>query len=219
MTSSTAPGAADIGTVDELHAVRHEDHRPGRLRRRRVPRRAAGAARLLRAGREAHAAGATRCTAPRCATRWWRGCSARPAWKQYPQHADVADHPPGLRHRAAAHRHDGAAPAAVRGPGAPGLGDVADAGAAAAAAARDVGGQPAVRADAGRLRPASHREPGLHGRALHLRRHGGGVLAVAAPVDAVGRLREPRAPADLLGVAGRAGLDRAPTRGIGATCS
>ena len=64
-----------------------------------------------------------------------------------------------------------------------------------------------------RARRAVHQgargEPRLHRAALHDRRRGGGVLAAAAPVAALGVLRDARAPADVLAVAGAAGLDQA----------
>ena len=55
----------------------------------------------------------------------------------------------------------------------------------------------------------AQREPRVHGPALHDRRRGRGVLAAAAPVAAVGVLRDAGAPPDLLAVAGAAGLDQA----------
>ena len=130
------------------------------------------------------------------------------AWQHWPAHADVSDRAPDLRHRAAPDRHHGAAPAARRRPRAPRAGDVAHPGARAAPAAGDLGGQPGVPADPGGLRAAPRRASRVHGRALHGGRPGGGVLAAAAAVDAVGLLRVPGPPADLLALAARAGLDR-----------
>ena len=89
-----------------------------------------------------------------------------------------------------------------------------------APAARDLGRRPGVPRSIQAAYERHHVEhPGVHGRALHRGRPGGGVLAAAAAVDALGLLRVPGPPAGLLGLAGRAGLDRAPTAGTGATCS
>src|SRR5262249_45993290 len=60
----------------------------------------------------------------------------------------------------------------------------------------------------GGLRAAPRLPPRVHGGPLRGRRPGRGVLAAAAAVDALGLLRVPRAPAGLLRLAGRAGLDR-----------
>ncbi len=122
MTSSTRAGRADIGTVDDLHASATkitglddfggEDYLAGlqvllasyAQDEKLTPLGKQGAPR--RAARRAGGAPAQR-----------GGVAAVPAAR------GRVDHPPRLRHRAAAHRHDGAAPAAVRGPGAPGSGD------------------------------------------------------------------------------------------------
>src|SRR5205823_9578075 len=93
-------------------------------------------------------------------------------------------------------------------PGTSGRGSVAHRGAAAEATPEHLAGQPGLPADSVRLPAASHRAAGVHGAALHVRRRGRGVLAVAAPVDEVDLLRVPGTPAHLLGLAGRPGLDR-----------
>ena len=118
------------------------------------------------------------------------------------------DRPAAVRHRAAQDRHHRAAPAARRGPGAPGPGAVAGRGAAAPAAAADLGGQPGLPVHPGRLRAAPRRAPRVHGGALHGRRPGRGVLAAAAAVDALDLLGVPGPPAVLLRLAARPGLDR-----------
>ena len=66
---------------------------------------------------------------------------------------------------------------------------------------------------------AHEENPDYTGPALHDRRRGGGVLAAAAPVAAFGVLRDAGAPAHLLAVAGQAGLDQGPISGIARTCS
>ncbi len=130
------------------------------------------------------------------------------AWAQHPGYAEVAHRAAGLCHRAPPHRHDRPAPPAHRRPGQSGPGGVAHRGAAATAAPGNLGQQPGVPVHPGGLRTAPRVLSRVHGGALHGRRPGGGVLAAAAAVDAVDLLRVPRAPAGLLFLAERPGLDR-----------
>ena len=62
-------------------------------------------------------------------------------------------------------------------------------------------------------------EPRLHRPALHDRRRGGGVLAVAAAVAALGLLRDAGPRSDLLAVVVAAGLDEALCSATARTCS
>ena len=108
-----------------------------------------------------------------------------------------------LRHRAAAHRYHGSAPPAVRRSATPGSGTVAGGVPAAPAAPGNLAGQPGFRPARRAVQEGARREPRLHRPALHDRRRGGGVLAAAAPVAALGVLRDPGARAHLFAVAGR----------------
>ena len=142
------------------------------------------------------------------------------AWKQYPQHADVADRAADLRHRPAAHRHHGACTGcSTADPRHQGL-ELWLAEFPQPRPPRETWSQNPVFAAARRpVHQGARREPGLHRPALHDRRRGRGVLAAAAPVAALGVLRDAGAPADLLAVAGRAGLDASRISGTARTCS
>src|SRR6476619_6160296 len=79
---------------------------------------------------------------------------------------------------------------------------------AATAPTRNLVGQPGFPGARRPIHPSAQREPRLHRPALHDRRRGRRVLAVAAAVAALGFLRDAGTPADVLALAGRAGLDQ-----------
>ena len=110
------------------------------------------------------------------------------AFKQYPQHVDVPIERPifvtGLPRTGTTVDP----PAAHRRPAAPGSRAVAGRVPAAPAAARNLVAEPGLPADRRAIRQGARGEPGLHRAALHDRRRGGGVLAAAAPVAALGVL-------------------------------
>ena len=179
----------------------NEGVRTRRLRRRRrqLPRGARRSARVVCARGGLHRIGQQDVAVLRaqCA-----GCSAAvgggvEAVSTARRRRDRAAH---LRHRPAAHRHHCAAPAAERRPSASGPGAVVGRVSAAAPAARNLVGEPGFPAARRAVHQGAQREPGLHRAALHDRRRRRGVLAAAAPVAALGVLRD-------------AGAHARPTRG------
>ena len=142
------------------------------------------------------------------------------AWQANPAYAEVGHRPAGIRHRAAPDRHHGAAPAAHRGPGQPGPGDVARAGAAAPPAAAHLAGQPGLPGTSRRASPRHHEEHpefmGVHYMAADQVEECWQLLQQSMRSISFETLA---LRARLLGVAARAGLDRRPTGGTGATSS
>ena len=130
-----------------------------------------------------------------------------------------ADRTADLRHRPAPHRHHRAAPAAGRRPAPSGPGAVAGRVPAAPPAARNLVGEPGFPAARCPVHQGARGEPGLHGPALHDRRRGGGVLAAAAPVTALGVLRDAGAPADVLPSGWPSRTGPSPIGGTAATFS
>src|SRR6202012_4810967 len=99
------------------------------------------------------------------------------------------------------------APAARRRPCAPRPAPVAPPGPPTASTARHLGIKTAFPQAPGAGYPDPQRQPGLSGPAFQGRLRAGGVLAVVAPVAALGVLRDAGAPAELLGVAVEPGLE------------
>src|SRR5690606_40425486 len=113
------------------------------------------------------------CFPARCAD---RAVAERSGLETAPAARTGADRAAHLRHRIAALGHHGRAPAADRRSGASGFGDVAVRDAAAASAARDLGTESDLPAVTSRLRQASCRAPGIHGRAPYFGRPSRGML-------------------------------------------